>query len=88
MKYRSDHFLELALMGDFDKAADWLDYEPTEKQAKVLDMYNINTPEEHERLSELFRTINELDKYGIDLMDFEDNIIDNGNHYVIVDLGF
>ncbi len=88
MKYRSDHFLELALTGDFDKAADWLDYEPTEKQAKVLDMYNMNTPEEHEKLSELFRTINELDKYGIDLMDFEDNIIDNGTHYVIVDLGF
>jgi len=88
MKYRSDHFLTIALMGDFDLAADWLDYEPKESQANILEAYNLNTPEEHEKLSELFRTIDKLDKYGIDLMDFEDNIIDAGDRYVIVDLGF
>ena len=91
MQYSTGHFLQLADMGggiDFDSAADWLDYQPKNHQAKILNMYNANTPKEHDKLSELFRTLNELEKYRIELSDFDQNIIDAGDRYVIVDLGF
>lgn len=89
MKYSVGDFFDLSLNGNFDLAADWLDSTVHRKQKIILDNYDKNNPEEHTKLSSLFRTLNNLEKlYKIELSDFQDNILDAGDRYVIVDMGF
>jgi len=42
---------------------------------------------ERQKLAELFITLSRLEKLGIDMFDFTDNIIDVGKYYVIIDMG-
>ena len=63
--------------------------EPKKQQIEILEKYNKNNPQEHDKLSSLFHTLHKLEKfYRIDLVDFQDNIMDTGDRYVLVDLGF
>lgn len=55
---------------------------------KILKLYNSNNEEEHEKLITLFETMKKLEEINIHLVDLTDNIIDNGQRYVIIDLGF
>jgi hypothetical protein len=88
MTYTTGDFYELSLGGRFELAADWIAYGGNEKQKPVLDRYGLDNDREHEKLAQLLRTLGEMEKYGIELSDLEDNIIDAGGRYVIVDMGF
>lgn len=90
MVYTTNDFYELSLGGKFDLAADWLDSADIHKKQKsILDRYKKNYSEEHSKLSNLFRTLDKLEKYyRIELSDFQDNILDSGDRYVVVDMGF
>lgn len=90
MVYTTNDFYELSLGGKFDIAADWLDAAVIHKKQKpILKSYNKDDALEHSKLSELFRTLDKLEKfYRIELSDFQDNILDTENHYVIIDMGF
>lgn len=55
---------------------------------KVLKNHNRDTKEERSKLSSLFHTIDRLQNMvDIEIDDYDQNIIDNGKDYVIVDLG-
>lgn len=88
MSYMTGDFFELSLNGEFELAADWLNSTVHKRQAAVLDRYGKNDDGEHTKLAELFVTLGNLEKYRIELSDFEDNILDAGDRYVIVDMGF
>ena len=88
MAYTTGDFYELSLGGRFELAADWIAYGGNEEQKPVLDRYGLDNDQEHEKLAQLFRTLGEMEKYRIELSDLEDNIIDAGGRYVIVDMGF
>jgi hypothetical protein len=89
MLYTSSEFIELSLNGSFDLAADWLDGNLHKKQIVVLDRHNKNDIKEHYKLSGLFRSLHKLESfYGIELSDFQDNILDTVDRYVIVDMGY
>lgn len=87
LKYPTDHFLRLGYMGSFEKAADWLKAGGSESQNKILQQYKANDTEK-EKLAELFDALQSLSRIGIELSDFDQNIIDNGSRYVIIDLGY
>jgi hypothetical protein len=88
MIYTTSEFFDLSLNGEFELAADWLDSTVHKAQEPILDHYNKNNPEEHMKLSGLFRTLSELERYRVELSDIQDNILDTGSRYVIVDMGF
>lgn len=54
---------------------------------KILAKVGKDDNTERQKLSELFMTLTRLEKIGIDINDFTDNIIDTGQHYVIIDMG-
>ncbi len=60
---------------------------PDRTRTKILNTMKRNTENEREKLSRLFQTLAQLERIGIDIFDFTDNILDNGKDYVIVDLG-
>jgi hypothetical protein len=89
MVYTTSDFFDLSLNGQFELAADWLNSTVHKVQAKILDRYNKNNIEEHTKLASLFLTLSKLEKfYNIELSDFQDNILDSGDRYVIIDMGF
>lgn len=82
--------LTTLLNGDhFDDAKDAVRkiMRPDRTRLKVLNQFKKNTPEELSKLSELFGTLARLERMGIDIHDFGDNIHDEGDHYVMIDLG-
>lgn len=87
LKYPTDYFLRLGYMGSFEKAADWLKAGGSESQNKILQQYKADDTEK-EKLAELFDALQSLSRIGIELSDFDQNIIDNGSRYVIIDLGY
>lgn len=88
MVYMGD-FDILTLGGNFELATDWLNSGGNKKQKLILDKYGKNTLEEQDKLASLFDALFKIEKfYKIDLADFQDNILDNGSRYVIIDLGF
>lgn len=88
LKYATGHFYVLAHNGEFELAKDWMDAGGSKEQKKVLEAYKSYNEQELEKLSSLFGALQMLHRIGIDLSDFEDNILDAGNRYVIIDLGF
>jgi hypothetical protein len=54
---------------------------------RLLDKVNRNSEQERQKLSELLITIGKLQAKGIHVSDWTDNIIDAGQHYVIIDMG-
>lgn len=54
---------------------------------RVLDKVGRNTEQERAKLSELLTTIGRLQQRGIDVSDWTDNVLDAGDHYVIIDMG-
>lgn len=89
MIYTTSDFYELSLNGKFELAGDWIMQGGNEKQKRIMDRYQLNNDQEHYKLHDLFKTLQSLKKfYRIELSDFEDNIIDNGSRYVIIDMGF
>lgn len=89
MVYTTGDFFDLSLNGRFELASDWLNSTVHKNQSSILDQYGKNNAEEHFKLASLFSTLHKLEKfYGIELSDFQDNILDAGGRYVIVDMGF
>ena len=87
--YVTGDFYELSLNGKFELAGDWIMQGGNDRQKRVMDKYQLNNEPEHYKLHALFNTLHSLRRfYRIELSDFEDNIIDNGNRYVIIDMGF
>lgn len=86
--YSTGHFYKLCYNGNFEFAKDWLMAGGSPEQLNILKLYNLDDDSELYKLAELFGTLHELSKYGIDLSDFDQNVIDNGSRYVIIDLGF
>lgn len=88
LEYITSDFYDLSL-GNFELAHEWLDSGGHKIQQKILDRYGKNNEKEHNKLSSLFKTLFQIEKfYGIELSDFQDNIIDDGEKYVIIDMGF
>jgi hypothetical protein len=54
---------------------------------RILQKFGHDNAHERQKLSELFMTLARLERMGIDINDFTDNVIDNGQHYVIIDMG-
>lgn len=54
---------------------------------RILAKFGKDTPQERRKLAELLVAIGKLRRRGVDLADFTDNIIDDGQHYVIIDMG-
>lgn len=54
---------------------------------RVLNKVGRNTEEERRKLSELILTMGRLQAKGIDVSDWTDNVLDTGDHYVIIDMG-
>lgn len=88
MAYSTGHFLKLGYNGNFELAKDWLNAGGSVEQINILKLYNTDNDHEMAKLAELFGTLQELSRYGIDLSDFDQNIIDQSTRYVIIDLGF
>lgn len=88
LQYSTGHFYALAYNGNFELAKDWLDYGGSDEQKKILRAYNTLHASELVKLSQLFESLHGLSRLGIDISDFEDNILDSGDRYVIIDLGF
>jgi len=89
MDYSTNHFYMLALGGQFQKAKDWLNSGGNKKQQDILNLYKKNTDEEHNKLAEMFESLFQLERFhGISLTDYQDNILDTGDRYVIVDMGY
>ena len=100
MSYRSSEFYDLSLYGKFDLAAYLIDGNLPEylqkkygKEIKIqnqtLIYHDKNNPKEYAKLTDLFNTLSTISSsYRINLSDFEDNIMDTGDRYVIIDMGF
>ena len=61
--------------------------ESDNERNKILDNYSRNNHNERVKLSRLFKTLFNLERIGIELFDYSENIIDNGNRYVVIDMG-
>lgn len=101
MVYTSSEFFDLSLNGKFDLAGHIIDGNLTpydkklyakeiKKQAAILNNRNKNNPLEHGKLTSLFNALNELASkvYRIEMSDIDQNIMDTGDRYVIIDMGF
>lgn len=60
---------------------------PNDIRLKILESHNSNNKKERYKLYYLFETIMRLNKLGIYIDDYDDNVIDNGDKYIIIDLG-
>ena len=87
MIYSTGDFYTLCYNGDFDLAKDWCEAGGSDVQKQILKKYSFGEAELN-RLSKLFEALRSLGRLRIELSDFEDNIMDSGDRYVIVDLGF
>jgi hypothetical protein len=101
MVYTSSEFFDLSLNGKFDLAGHIIDGNLTpydkklyakeiKKQSAILNNKNKNNPLEHSKLTSLFNALNELagKVYSIEMSDIDQNIMDTGDRYVIIDMGF
>lgn len=88
MVYTTSEFYEISL-GNFEKAKDWLRAGGNKKQNLVLSKNNKNTDDEKEKLAELFNTLSTIKNYyRIDLVDFQDNILETDKKYILIDMGY
>jgi len=91
MVYDTNSFIAL-IHGDHDEnikdASTSILYTDGGIREKILNRYGKNSEEELEKLSSLFETFYKLQQIGIEMSDFAENIIDDGEKYVIIDLGF
>jgi hypothetical protein len=91
MVYDTNSFIAL-IHGDYDEklkdAATSVLYTDGGIREQILKRYGKNSEEELEKLSSLFETLYNLQKIGIEMSDFAENIMDDGEKYVIIDLGF
>jgi hypothetical protein len=86
--YATNALFTLAYNGNYDKAKDWLLVGGSPPQNKMLEHYGKNNDDERYKLADLFKALHGLGKIGIHLSDLDQNIIDDGTKYVIIDLGF
>ena len=56
-------------------------------RAEIMDKHQKDYNEEVPKLISLFKTLMSMEKIGIEMYDFAENIIDDGENYVIIDLG-
>lgn len=91
MVYDTNSFIAL-IHGDYDEklkdASTSVLYTDGGIREQILTRYGKNSEEELEKLSSLFETLYNLQKIGIEMSDFSENIMDDGEKYVIIDLGF
>lgn len=88
MDYTSNEFFTISYNGNFEKAKDWASAGGSKQQLNLITYHRKNVDTELDKLAELFNTLHNLQRTGIELSDFDQNIIDNGQRYVIIDLGF
>lgn len=91
MRYTNEEFTTL-IQGD-----NFTDYQEAilelnrakfgKSRMRIFQNHNVNPLKETMKLVPLFRTLSQMEKFGIDLFDFDQNIIDNGTTYILVDLG-
>lgn len=60
---------------------------PKGQIAKILECHNLMDKQDRIKIANLIKALSILDKSGIEMIDFDENIIDNGEKYVIIDLG-
>jgi len=53
----------------------------------LLNRHNLNDKSERIKLANLIKSLGILENHGIEMLDFDQNIIDDGQKYVIIDLG-
>jgi hypothetical protein len=89
MPYNTNALLGLINGDNFEEARQAVKgiFRPDRVRRKILDQMGLNSDEEKSKLSRLFQTLAGLEKLGIDMFDFTDNILDNGSDYVIIDMG-
>ena len=89
MPYNTNALLSLIGGDRFDDAAtaSRAIFRPDRTRDKVLNQLGLDTTEERTKLSQLFKSLAQLERLGIDVFDFTDNILDAGDHYVMIDLG-
>ncbi|CAK0749736.1 hypothetical protein CCP1ISM_3470003 [Azospirillaceae bacterium] len=63
------------------------DTNPKGIRTKILSKHGLNDVKERNKLREVFKTLSSLQSININVDDLGDNIIDDGNKYVIIDLG-
>lgn len=63
------------------------DINPKGIRTKVLTKHGLNNKNDRAKLKEIFKTLSSLQSININIDDLGDNIIDDGNKYVIIDLG-
>jgi len=88
--YSTDEFLALLQgkqMSDSRESASGLILDPDPFRSKILEDHGRMNKLECKKLSRLFYTLHQLGKWGIRLVDFGDNVVDDGDRYVLVDLG-
>jgi hypothetical protein len=91
MEYSNDEFLALVNGDNFDDYPESIaalssgDY--GKNRSQVFYNHNKSPEQEAAKLIPLFSSLMRLEKLGIDLFDFDNNILDDGVKYVLVDLG-
>lgn len=88
IEYATNALFTIAYNGSYDKAKDWLLAGGSPPQNKMLEKYGKNNDDEKYKLADLFKALHGLERIGIHLSDLDQNIIDDGTKYVIIDLGF
>lgn len=63
------------------------DTNPKSIRTKILNKHSLNNARERSKLKEVFKTLSALKAININVDDLGDNIIDNGERYIIIDLG-
>lgn len=89
MHYNTNELLGLMNGDNFEEAGQAVRgiMRPDRTRSKILDQLGMNTNDEKVKLSRLFQALAGLEKLGIDMYDFTDNILDAGGEYVIIDMG-
>jgi hypothetical protein len=89
MPYNTNALLGLINGDDFEEARQAVRgiLRPDRTRRKILTQLGMDSDEERMKLSRLFQTLAGLEKLGIDMYDFTDNILDAGSDYVIIDMG-
>lgn len=89
MPYNTNAMLSLINGDNLDDAATASReiFNPDATRENVLNRLGLNTMEEKKKLSQLFKTLAQLERIGIDVFDFTDNVLDDGKKYVMIDLG-
>jgi hypothetical protein len=91
MEYSNDEFLALINGDNFDDYSETIaalsSGEYGSKRSEVFYSHNKSPEQEAAKLIPLMSSLSQLEVLGIDIFDFDNNVLDDGVNYVLVDLG-